>query len=74
MCKLKTTKMKNAIIIGIITVVILAIILGLQAFAWVFSIVINYGIPALVIALVIFAYFKFRGRNRDRDDKEKTTP
>jgi hypothetical protein len=62
--------MKHAIIIGLLAILVLAIILGLQAFAWVFTTVIHYGLIALVIAVILYLYFKLRGNKKDKQPKE----
>lgn len=61
--------MLKTIGIGLLTVLVLALILAAQAFAWVFATVIHYGIPALVIALLIYAYLRYGLKKKKDEDK-----
>lgn len=60
--------MKNVLIIAFLTIVVLAVILGIKAFVWVFSSVFYYGCIALLIALLIFAWWKLTRKTKEKND------
>lgn len=57
--------MKQTIIIGVITVVILALLFAVKAFTFVFVTVLHYGIYALILALLIYVVVKTFKRKDD---------
>lgn len=63
--------MKNALIIAVLTILVLAILLAVKAFVWVFSSVFYYGCLALTIALLIFGFMKLRGMFKREDNGKK---
>lgn len=54
----------TAILIGLGIIVILALILAIKAFAWVFATIFHYGLIALVIVAIIAVIIKFRIKNK----------
>lgn len=56
--------MKNPFIIGFIAILVLALILASRAFVFVFTMVLHYGIIALVIAVLIWAAFWIRNKTK----------
>ena len=56
----------TAILIGLGIIIVLALILAIKAFAWVFSIVFHYGIIALVIVGILVLILKWRIKNKKK--------
>lgn len=61
--------MKNILIVGLLTIVLAAFIMGIKAFIWVFSTVLHYGLVAFVIALLIFLLFVRRSKTNKNNEK-----
>lgn len=61
--------MKHAIIIALLAIVVLAIILGLQAFVFVFATVFRFGLIAVVIAALL--YLLWLARSSKKNDKKQ---
>lgn len=60
--------MKHALIIGLLTIVIAAILMATQAFVWVFTTIIHYGLISLVIAAVVYLYFWSRSKRKKKEN------
>jgi len=69
--KLNIKNMKNTLLLVGLVILVLAVILGLQAFAWVFTTIIHYGLIAIFIAAILFVYFKYiRKSKKDKQPKQ----
>lgn len=60
--------MKKVIIIGLLTILLLALIVGFKAFLFVFGTIMHYGLFALCIAILIYLGYRFTSK---KDDEPK---
>jgi hypothetical protein len=51
--------MKRLIVFGLLVVLILALVLAVKAFAWVFVTIFDYGMMAIILGAIIWAAIKF---------------
>lgn len=56
--------MTKTVKFALLVIVILAVILGLNAFLWVVTTVIKWGIISLVIAGLVYLYYKLNKKNQ----------
>jgi hypothetical protein len=55
---IKYPSMKRTVILALLTIAILALILAVKAFVWVFATIFEYGILALIIACLLMIAWK----------------
>jgi len=61
--------MKHAVIIGVLTVLILALLFAIKAFAFVFVAIFQYGLLALGTACALYLWWTISRKNKKKQNE-----